>query len=145
MKDLQKTFSKHFDVDYKPIDELVPVPIEKEEIEKTENQTEDDFQNVRKTLNSLIEKGSVAIEDMHSIALDDGSARSFEVLATLIKTVGETTEKLLSAHEKKVKLRVEKGEKLDNRNGVSIDKAVFVGTPAELMRKIKAEEKKNDK
>lgn len=118
--------------------EIVPVPIDENALEES---AENDFKRVRETLHGLIDTGSVAISDMHHIAQHDEQARSFEVLATLIKTVSETAEKLLDSHDKKNKIR---GFTPDRRmvdpsmTGINVDKAVFVGTTADLLKQLKS-------
>jgi len=138
---IHSTLSKELETEFVPSKEVKVVD---EEIENTviSVEAEDDYEKVRKTLHNLIETGNTAISNMHEIAQSDEQARSFEVLATLIKTVTETADKLLDSHEKKKKLiepTNSKTKRIDT--GVSIDKAVFVGTTDELLTKIQEIEK----
>lgn len=143
----RKTLSQALDTEF--VTDLIPVNEEVKEIVPYENskdttEAEEDFNTVRETLHELIKTGSIAISDMHSIAQGDEQARSFEVLATLIKTVSETADKLLDSHEKKKKIK-EVGEEKKiaqpDIGGVSIDKAVFVGTTSDLLKQLKSKDK----
>lgn len=144
----RKTLSQVLDTEY--VTDLIPVNEEAKEIvpfeEKSadDKQADEDFDNVRMTLQELIKTGSIAISDIHSIAQNNEEARSFEVLATLIKTVSETADKLLDSHEKRKKIRSVEGKKIlePEGGGVSIDKAVFVGTTSDLLRQLKEKEQK---
>ena len=141
----RKTLSQALNTEY--ISDLVPVNEEAREIVPAGNsndavEADEDFENVRMTLQELIKTGSIAISDIHSIAQNNEEARSFEVLATLIKTVSETADKLLDSHEKRKKIRNVEGKKLlePEGGGVSIDKAVFVGTTSDLLRQLKSKD-----
>lgn len=141
----RKTLSQALDTEFAT--DLVPVNEEAREIVPAENnndavEADEDFENVRVTLQELIKTGSIAISDIHSIAQNNEEARSFEVLATLIKTVSETADKLLDSHEKRKRIRNVEGKKLlePEGGGVSIDKAVFVGTTSDLLKQLKSKD-----
>lgn len=143
----RKTLSEALDTEFAT--DLVPVNEESKELAIPEEKNTDaeeaeaDFGDVRLTLQELIRTGSQAVTDMHDIAKNDEQARSFEVLATLIKTVSETAEKLLDSHEKKKKIRGMDSEKKiaqPDVGGVSIDKAVFVGTTSDLLKQLKGKD-----
>lgn len=139
---MHQTLSDLLDTDYKEEPkELVPVEKKVEE----DPDLKEDFEHVRTVLKDLVETGTVAIGDMHAIAQNTEEARSFEVLATLIKNVSETAEKILTAHEKKKKVLQEGTfQKVDPRReapGFNIDKAVFVGTSTELLTRLEEEDK----
>ena len=78
----------------RPVTEIIPV-------ETTAGQDQDeDYKLSRKTFRSLITKGSTAIEDMTDLARESESPRAYEVLATLIKTVSDTTKDLYDLQKK---------------------------------------------
>ena len=62
---------------------------------------DEDYRLVRNTLRNLIEKGNDALEDISTIARQNESARGFEVVANLIKTVGETSKDLYNLQKMK--------------------------------------------
>ena len=142
---IHKDLSTALDTEFEPTHELVPVKLEEKEqpVTTISEEAEKDFNESREVLRGLITKGAEAIGDMHSIAQSNEEARSFEVLATLIKTVGETTEKLIGVHEKKKKLAEAdlSGHKIADNGKVSIDKAVFVGTTSDLLKSLREKDK----
>ena len=97
-----------------------------------------DYKEARETLRDLVEKGNLAIDSLLSIASESEHPRAFEVVATLIKNTAEVNEKLLNAHKS---VREMKGMKnSDNKgSGVNVDKAIFVGSTAELSKLLKNE------
>jgi hypothetical protein len=116
-------------VTYEPVTSLEPM----------EDQDED-YLLVRNTLRNLIEKGNDALEDISTIARQNESARGFEVVANLIKTVGETSKDLYNLQKMKRDLK-EPAPDSDPRKktseGINVEQAVFVGSTAELLAAIK--------
>ena len=76
-----------------------------EPVESGPNDQDEDYALVRNTLRNLIEKGNDALEDISSIARQNESARGFEVVANLIKTVGETSKDLYNLQKMKRDLK----------------------------------------
>ena len=112
----------------KPVAEIVPV-------ETSAGQDQDeDYKLSRKTFRGLINKGSQAIEDMTDLARESESPRAYEVLATLIKTVSDTTKDLYDLQKKTKDLKED--DKKDEPM-INVEKAVFVGNPAEMLKRIK--------
>lgn len=102
---------------------------------------EEDYILARKVLRNLIEKGTDAIEEISTIARQNESARGFEVVSTLIKTVGDTTKDLYNL-QKMTKDLKEPPKDSDPRvknpdAGINVEQAVFVGSAAELLSAIK--------
>ena len=119
--------------------DLTKIPKEETAIptEGLGNDAAEDYQLSRNVLRNLIQKGNAAIEDVHRLADQQESARGYEVLSTLIKTVAETTKDLYDIQKKTKDLKgYDKKDKLDETN-ITVDRAVFVGTTAELLKQIK--------
>lgn len=120
--------------------EIVNAPISNQLQEKEESQipqrndSETDFSLSRNVFRNLIDSGSRAIENMTELAKESESPRAYEVLATLIKTVSESTKDLYDIHKKKKDLYEEKTRPAEN---ITVDKAIFYGSTAELLAKIK--------
>ncbi len=112
---------------------VVPVPTEDQEDQK------DDYVLARTTFRDLIHKGNDAIEVISDLAKQSESPRAYEVMATLMKTVADTTKDLFDLQKRKKDLAGGNEKKLDE-TAITIDKAVFVGTTAELLRKVKGNE-----
>lgn len=138
-----KKFSDALGIEYeeKPAKaevELLPAIVET----KTESNPdqEEDYKLARGTFRALIEKGNEAIEGISDLAATSESPRAYEVMATLMKTVAETTKDLYDLQKKTKELKSDGNiKKLDETN-ITVDKAVFVGTTAELLKKIKNEQ-----
>jgi gas vesicle protein len=135
---LNENLSKILDVEPIPVREsrsLVPI---------TQNQTKDDVETdydlSRKTFKSLITKGEEALDHLMDIAKDSEHPRAFEVAANLIKTVSDTTKELMELQKKNKDIRNVNQETNANQNNINVEKAVFVGTPADLLKKIKSHE-----
>ena len=126
--------------------EHLPVPkeeVKSEVVEYVEASNEDgdeDYRLVRNTLRNLIEKGNDALEDISTIARQNESARGFEVVANLIKTVGETSKDLYNLQKMKRDLK-DPDPAIDPRkksaDSINVEQAVFVGSAAELLSAIK--------
>jgi hypothetical protein len=124
--------------------EIIPPKKEQEVIVNTPHEEDDikaDYNLSRRTFRDLISKGNQAIEGITDLAKESESPRAYEVLATLMKTVADTTKDLYDL-QKKTKDLKDNGKKEETT--VTVEKAVFVGSTAELLQRVK-EEKKNEK
>jgi hypothetical protein len=109
----------------------------KKEIKKIENlknkeEPEIDYEYVRGTLYSLIEKGQEAASSLLELAQDGQQPRAYEVFGQLIKNVADSTDKLMDIHQKMKELKKE-----DSNNPKSVTNALFVGSTAELQKLLK--------
>jgi len=96
---------------------------------------EEDYRLSRKTFRDLINKGNDAIEDLTDLAKQSESPRAYEVLSTLMKTVADATKDLYDLQKKTKELKNE-GKKVEATN-VNVEKAVFVGSPTDLLDQLK--------
>jgi len=130
---------------YDPIDEalnikseIIPTPEDvvskkKNQIKKVEGQdVGKDYDYTRGNLYSLIEKGQEAINGIMEVAGETASPRAYEVAGQLIKSVADTTDKLMDL-QKKVK-EVEEDNKTTNN---VTNNALFVGSTSELSKILK--------
>ena len=125
---------------YDPIDEALNTtsdiveskPIPKPEVVKSKDvDIEKDYEYSRANLYSLIEKGQEAINGIMEVAGEGGSPRAYEVAGQLIKTVSETSEKLLQIQKMMDDLEDERPKhQTTNQN-------LFVGSTAELQKLLK--------
>jgi hypothetical protein len=118
----------------KVVPEIEPMPI------VSASDIEDDYNLARTTIKNLIKKGNDVIDDMAELARQSESPRAYEVLSTMIKTISETTKDLYDIHKKTKDIRETTKEKPIDPN-ITVEKAVFVGTTAELLKKVKEERK----
>ena len=121
--------------------EVVETNIEprKNQLEKTDkNDSEKDYEYSRAQLYSLVEKGQEAVNGILELAQESDSARAYEVAATTIKAVADTTDKLIDLQQKMKDLEA------DPKGPTNVTNALFVGSTAELSKLIK-KQKEDDK
>ena len=90
-----------------------------------------DYEYVRDNLKGLIEKGTTAIENLLQLGADTESLAVYEILPELLKVVGAQNVSLINIQEKV------KGVKEKHNEGMNIEKAVFVGSAADLLKALK--------
>ena len=115
---------------------IVEVEDAPKSIQKPEQKTDisKDYEYTRANLYSLIEKGQEAINGIMELAGEGGSPRAYEVAGQLIKSVADTTDKLIDL-QKKLK-DVEEDVSSKGPNTVT-NNAVFVGSTSELQKLLK--------
>lgn len=117
--------------------EIIPVEEKSVEIEVVNKEsTEDikkDYDYTRANLYSLIEKGQEAINGILELAGEGGSPRAYEVAGQLIKSVADTTDKLMDLQKK---LKDVEQDSPKTTNNVT-NNALFVGSTSELSKLLK--------
>jgi len=143
MSNFEKRMSEIFDV--VPVEKIKTsiIPVEEKETEfgtpaRLEEDLDQDYEESRKTLKDLVNKGNQAIDHLLAIASESEHPRAFEVVATLIKNTAEANEKLMIMQKTMRELKNIKRA----TDGVTVDKAIFVGSTSELNKLIRA--KNND-
>ena len=102
-------------------------------VKSKEVDIEKDYEYSRANLYSLIEKGQEAINGIMEVAGEGGSPRAYEVAGQLIKSVADTTDKLIDLQKK---LKDVEDESKKTTNNVT-NNAVFVGSTSELQKMLK--------
>ena len=92
-----------------------------------------DYEYTRANLYSLIEKGQESLNGILELAGESASPRAYEVAGQIIKSVADTTDKLMEL-QKKVKEVDEDNQKSPN---TVTNNAVFVGSTTELQKMLK--------
>jgi hypothetical protein len=113
--------------------EVEPTMKKPEIVKSKEVDIEKDYEYSRANLYSLIEKGQEAINGIMEVAGEGGSPRAYEVAGQLIKSVADTTDKLIDL-QKKLKDVEEDSRKTTNN---VTNNAVFVGSTSELQKMLK--------
>ena len=112
------------------------VPVKKESPKKDDrvkiNEIEKDYEYTRANLYSIIEKGQEAINGIMEVAGESASPRAYEVAGQLIKSVADSTDKLMDL-QKKLKDVNEDSPKTNNVT----NNALFVGSTSELSKMLK--------
>tara|TARA_B100000941_G_scaffold289864_1_gene270279 strand:+ start:2387 stop:2785 length:399 start_codon:yes stop_codon:yes gene_type:complete len=108
---------------------VVKLPDRKENVET-------DYRYARENLYNLVERGQDAIDGILELSKETEHPRAYEVAGQLIKTVGETAEKLIDLQSKLKKLEDEQQKVGTQHNHL------YVGSTSELQKFLK---KKNVK
>ena len=128
---------------YDPIDKALNisdtdiVPSKKQSPRKDEiakiNEVEKDYEYTRANLYSIIEKGQEAINGIMEVAGESASPRAYEVAGQLIKSVADTTDKLMDLQKKVKDVNEDNPSKTNNVT----NNALFVGSTSELSKMLK--------
>jgi len=92
----------------------------------------DAYEQTKDNLQELIDNGKEAMEELRHIASAGQHPRAFEVYATLMKNVVDANKELLNVQKQ---MRTMDGKVTTGET--KIDKAIFVGSTAELNKLIK--------
>lgn len=115
--------------------ETTIVPISKDAIQiKSSDVLDDqqkDYEYSRQQLYKLVEKGQEAVDGILEIAQESGHPRAFEVAGQLIKSVADTTDKLIDLQKKM------KDIEAPTKGPTTVNNSLFVGSTAELSKLIK--------
>ena len=106
--------------------ELPNVILKKDDVEK-------DYKYTRGQLYSLIEKGQEAINGIMEVAGESARPRAYEVAGQLIKSVADSTDKLMDLQKKMKDIDEEKQKTQSNVT----NNALFVGSTSELSKILK--------
>ena len=80
---------------------LIRLNLERINLKRSDqDDSEKDYEYSRANLYSLVEKGQEAVNGILELAQESDSARAYEVAATTIKAVADTTDKLIDLQQK---------------------------------------------
>ena len=99
-----------------------------------------DYEYTRSNLYSLIEKGQESLNGIMELAGESASPRAYEVAGQIIKSVADTTDKLMELQKKVKEVDEDKGKTTQVTNN-----AVFVGSTSDLSKMLKDGLLNNDK
>ena len=106
----------------------------KDQLKNVSDDIKHDYDYTRANLYSLIEKGQESLNGIMELAGESASPRAYEVAGQIIKSVADTTDKLMEL-QKKVKEIDEDKQKTTNNNVTN--NALFVGSTSELSKMLK--------
>jgi len=115
----------NIDTEIKKETKLVKVP------ERAKN-IETDYRYARENLYNLVERGQDAIDGILELSKETEHPRAYEVAGQLIKTVGDTAEKLLDIQKKIKELEKEDEQKVGTQHN-----HLYVGSTSELQKFLK--------
>ena len=133
MKNSYDSLNDTFNTDAVEVDAIAKEETRKNQIQKLTDDVSKDYDYTRGNLYSLIEKGQEAINGIMEVAGETASPRAYEVAGQLIKSVADSTDKLMDL-QKKVKEIDEDNPK--TQNTVTYN-ALFVGSTSELSKMLK--------
>lgn len=116
---------------------VVAANTEEEVVTLPDRDVDYDYAYSRATHRELLDKGLPALDDLLKVAKESQHPRAYEVAATMMKNLSDMTDKLMQLQEKRKQLKAGKEE---TPASVRVDKAVFVGSTAELLKQIKKDE-----
>ncbi len=133
MSDVDNKLSDILNTDYIPVvKEDKPITIHQDEgVNPDANYSRANYYN-------LIEKGNEALDGILEVAKESQHPRAYEVAANMIKNLSDVTEKLMILQKQQQDLKPKEEQQAGPTN-ISVDKAVFVGSTAELLRQLKNE------
>lgn len=114
---------------------------------------DDDMAFARRKMRNVIAVAEDAMNELAVIASDTQQPRAYEVLANLLKTTAEATKELIGTHKTRAEINrlnnttgltnfdKQESDNINTGNQVNIEKAVFVGTAADLMDHLDAKRK----
>ena len=140
MNTFDKNMEKIFDVTpVEPVQPVQPLVVaENNPVDKLDLKQDlvDSYEQTKSNLQDLIDSGKDAMDELRQIASAGQHPRAFEVYATLLKNMVEANKELLNVQKQ---MRDMDGKK-NNNGDTKIDKAIFVGSTAELNKLIKSKE-----
>ena len=142
MKDIDNTVSKKEKI-AEALSKNMPISAVTESSQPVDD-LQVDYEVSRETYKQLIEKGDQAIDLMMELAKDSQHPRAFEVLAGLLKTQADNTDKLADLQKKLQVLRTPKGGKEAPSGGKITNNNVFVGSTTDLQRFILSQQNKSN-
>ena len=101
-------------------------------VKNGEDDPKKDYEYSRAQLYNLVEKGQEAINGILDVCQDSQHPRAYEVAGQLIKSVADTTDKLLDLQKKMVDL-----EQPTGTGPKTVNNSVFIGSTADLQKLIK--------
>lgn len=137
MTKVNDSLSNALDIPFEKQEILEPIK-QVEEVQLTSD-AESDYNLARTTFRNLITQGNLAMEDMKELARQSESPRAYEVFATMMKTISETTKDLYDLQKKTKDLKQVNGKPTQPDGAINVEKAIFVGTTAQLLKKVKEE------
>ena len=105
----------------------------KDALKNVTNDVDQDYDYTRANLYSLIEKGQESLNGIMELAGESASPRAYEVAGQIIKSVADTTDKLMEL-QKKVK---DIDEDHNKSQKTVTNNALFVGSTTDLSKLIK--------
>lgn len=134
MSKLNDTLSEVLDVEPIPEENTAITVVEETSVVLSDSVVETDTEFARTNIRSLVTKGNTAIDEILKVAEASEHPRAYEVAAGFIKTISDLNKDLLQLQKTKKELEPKQA---DGPKSINVDKAVFIGSTADLLKQIK--------
>jgi len=118
------------------------------QIQTVNDDVDTDYELSRRTYHSLIEQGQQALTNLQQVAAESDSPFAYQMISALMKSIADTTEKLLKLQKAKQELNKDKpsGGDLVPQDGSNYNQTnnVFVGSTEELLKYLNKRDNKED-
>ena len=104
-----------------------------DELKNISDDVKKDYDYTRANLYSLIEKGQESLNGIMELAGESASPRAYEVAGQIIKSVADTTDKLMEL-QKKIK---DVDDQINKQPNNVTNNSLFVGSTSELSKLLK--------
>ena len=133
MSEVDKNLAEILNTDYIPAVKEENKSVTIHESDRSADNPDADYS--RSNYYNLIERGNEALEGILEVARESQHPRAYEVAANMIKNLSDVTEKLMILQKQQLDLK----PKEVAPTNINVDKAVFVGSTADLLKKLKNE------
>ena len=133
MSDTDKNLAEILNTDYVPVVREENKSVTIHEPDRSADNPDADYS--RANYYNLIEKGNEALDGILEVAKESQHPRAYEVAANMIKNLSDVTEKLMILQKQQRELQPKDAASTN----INVDKAVFVGSTADLLKKLKNE------
>ena len=134
MSEVDKNLAEILNTDYIPAVKEENKSVTIHESDRSADNPDADYS--RSNYYNLIERGNEALEGILEVARESQHPRAYEVAANMIKNLSDVTEKLMILQRQQQELQPKEPAGPTN---IAVDKAVFVGSTADLLKQIKNE------
>lgn len=101
---------------------------------------DEDFEDVRSTLNELMEDGKTILNGIMKLAREAETTKPYETAASVIKTISDVGQDLIELHKKAKEIKKTETKESD----VPDEERKTLTSPAELLDEIEEEEANNN-
>lgn len=133
MSDVDKNLAEILNTDYIPAVKEENKSVTIHEPDRSVANPDADYS--RSNYYNLIERGNEALDGILEVAKESQHPRAYEVAANMIKNLSDVTEKLMILQKQQKELQPKDAAPTN----INVDKAVFVGSTADLLKKLKNE------
>jgi hypothetical protein len=107
-----------------------------------------DYELARDNYQEMMRLGMMGLDGISRVSQGTETPEHFEALAKVLKEVAKVNKEMVELHVIKREILSSKPsqskQKADSGSAINVDKAVFVGTPADLLKRLEEEEEEGE-